>query len=177
MEIFNMKILYGYPLKAMWFSIMLCVASGMSQTAVANGEGVRPPITGGVPFFYYQNLEEAANWYEHKLGLKKTAEKDWVVVFELTPTSYIGLVNASGGSLIPAENKGALLSIEAEQLEAWYEYLKDVPGINMIHGIEEGAYGMIEEFRMSDPGGYIVEFFRWKLSPEQRLHSDIGNQN
>jgi len=32
----------------------------------------------------------------------------------------------------------------------------------MIHGIEDGAGGMIEEFRINDPEGYIIEFFRWR---------------
>ena len=37
----------------------------------------------------------------------------------------------------------------------------------MIHGIESGANGMIEEFRMYDPEGYIVGFFRWHSSREE----------
>lgn len=126
-----------------------------------------PSIAGGVPFFYYHDLNAAANWYENKLGLKRVTDEEWVVIFELTDTSYLGLVNASGGSLIPTENKGALLSIETAELEAWYEKLKDVEGINMIHGIEEGADGMIDEFRMTDPGGYIIEFFRWRSHREE----------
>jgi len=121
-----------------------------------------PSIAAGVPFFYYQNLSAAAAWYKNKLGLKPLTEEDWVVIFELTPTSYIGLVNASGGSLKPSDNKGALLSIETAELKAWWNRLKEVDGINMIHGIQEGADGMIEEFRMYDPEGYMVEFFRWK---------------
>lgn len=157
-------------------TVALLIALVTVQPSIASDGDTPPPITGGVPFFYYNDLKAAADWYENQLGLKKVAEKNWVVVFELTPSSYIGLVNASGGSMVPTEKKGALLSIEAQELEAWYEYLKDKPGVELIHGIEEGASGMIEEFRMEDPGGYIVEFFRWKLTPEQRLHSDIGNQ-
>ena len=126
-----------------------------------------PSITGGVPFFYYNDLNAAANWYEDKIGLTKVTDEEWVVIFKLTDTSYLGLVNASGGSLQPSENKGALLSIETAELEAWYEKLKDVEGINMIHGIEEGGDGMIDEFRMTDPGGYIIEFFRWRDHREE----------
>lgn len=154
--------------------VLVTISIGRPVTASEAAE--RPPITGGVPFFYYENFEEAVDWYENQLGLRKSADKNWVVVFEITPSSYLGVVNASGGSLAPTENKGALLSIEVEELEAWHHYLSGKPGVDLIHGIEEGAYGMIEEFRMKDPGGYIVEFFRWKITPEQRLHSDIGNQ-
>lgn len=126
-----------------------------------------------MPFFYYHDLREAADWYQNKLGLSKLTEEDWVVIFELTDTSYIGLVNATGGTLRPTEEKGALLSIETAELEAWYEKLKNIDGINMIHGIEGDDDGMIEEFRMADPGGYIVEFFRWRSHrPEARRYAD-----
>lgn len=171
-----MKQRYACLSRAVQLGLALIVALSMVQSVNANGNSSHPPIAGGVPFFYYDDLKAAADWYESQLGLKRTADKNWVVVFELTPSSYIGLVNASGGSMVPTEKKGALLSIETEALEEWYEYLKDKPGIDLIHGIEEGASGMIEEFRMKDPGGYIVEFFRWKLTPEQRLYSDMGNQ-
>ena len=125
-------------------------------------DNTNPSIAGGVPFFYYNDLKVAAAWYKNKLGLKPLTEEDWVVIFELTPTSFLGLVNASGGSLRPTANKAALLSIETAELEAWWEKLKDVEGIDMIHGIEDGGEGMIEEFRMNDPEGYIIEFFRWR---------------
>ncbi len=131
-----------------------------------------PPIKAGVPFFYYHNLEEAAAWYEHKLGLKKHADEGWVVIFELNPSSHIGLVNASGGSLLPTKEKGALLSIETDDLEAWYQKLQSTEGINMIHGIEVGGQGLVEEFRMHDPGGYIVEFFRWRVDPKRFMHRE-----
>jgi hypothetical protein len=109
---------------------------------------------------------------ENKLGLETTTKEDWVVILKLTDTSYLGLVNATEGSLEPIENKGAMLSIETAELEAWYEKLKDVDGINMIHGIEESEDGWIEEFRMTDPGGYIIEFFRWRSHrPEATKYS------
>lgn len=140
----------------------MAASCSLALPAAIAGQLPNPSIAGGVPFFYYDDLAEASDWYQNKLGLKKYADEGWVVIFELTPSSYIGLVNATGGSLRPIEEKGALLSIETEELEAWYARLKDVDGINMIHGIEIGAQGLIEEFRMSDPGGYVVEFFRWR---------------
>ncbi len=149
--------------------LLLCLICLFNHSTFASAIEGLPSINAGVPFFYYNDLQKAADWYEHKLGLKKVAHKEWVIIFELTPTSQIGLVNASGGSLEPTDNKGALLSIETNELEAWYERLKSVEGINMIHGIEIGAGGMIEEFRMTDPGGYVIEFFRWKLAPDERM--------
>lgn len=163
-------------LKRIQRNFVLIMVLLMSQTLVSGEDGVRPAITGGMPFFYYKDLQAAADWYENQLGLKRVADKDWVVIFELTPSSFIGLVNASDGSLIPTEDKGALLSILAEDLEGWWDYLKDKPEIDMIHGIEEGAAGMIDEFRMNDPEGYVIEFFRWKIAYEDRFDHHIDSQ-
>jgi catechol 2,3-dioxygenase-like lactoylglutathione lyase family enzyme len=80
--------------------------SGPLRAAAAD----HPRIDAGVPFFYYSDLNQAADWYENKLGLKKIADEDWVVIFALNPYSQIGLVDATGGSLRPIEDKGALLS-------------------------------------------------------------------
>ncbi len=121
-----------------------------------------PSIAGVVPFFYYDNLPEAADWYENKLGFKKVTQEDFVVIFEITKTSQLGLVNATGGTLQPTDKKGVLLSIETAELESWYERLNAVEGINITQGIVENDNGLIEEFRLVDPGGYIIEFFRWR---------------
>ncbi len=153
--------------------LVLCCVSLLSHSAPLVAEPIKnPSVKAGVPFFYYHNLEEAAAWYEHKLGLKKHADEGWVIIFELNPSSHIGLVNASDGSLRPTEEKGALLSIETDDLEAWYKKLQSVEGINMIHGIEVGGQGLIEEFRMRDPGGYVVEFFRWRIDPQRFMQRE-----
>ena len=122
-------------------------------------------ISAGVPFFYYQDLTVAADWYEHTLGLRKVADEGWVAIIEITPTSFIGLVNATDGTLRPTAEKNVLLSIETPDLEAWHEKLTATPGSNITQNIEIGAKGKIEEFRMQDPGGYVVEFFRWRDRP------------
>ena len=154
------------PVILLFFIVNFLLLSPACASNIAH-----PSIAGGVPFFYYNDLNGAADWYQNKLGLKRVTNEEWVVIFELTDTSYIGLVNATGGSLRPTEDKGVVLSIETAELEAWYNKLKDEDGIDMIHGIEVGANGMIEEFRMHDPGGYIVEFFRWRSDrPEARKY-------
>ncbi|PCI51778.1 MAG: hypothetical protein COB49_01045 [Alphaproteobacteria bacterium] len=134
-----------------------------------------PGITATVPFFYYHDLRKAADWYENKLGLVRSVDEKWVVFFTLNGGSRLGLVNASGGSLKPAKDKGVMLSLETEQLEEWYDRLKDDEGVSMIHGIRISSGGMIEEFQIIDPGGYIVEFFRWRGAHASK-YSSQGKQ-
>ena len=148
-------------------SIWLAAALGTAASAAHAGPAVdHPAIASGVPFFYYRDLPAAADWYEHKLGLERTTDEGWVVIFRLTPTSYIGLVNATDGTLHPAVKKGAMLSIETDALDAWYRRLKATDGIDMVSGIEDGAKGMIDKFIVRDPGGYLIEFFRWKKATQ-----------
>lgn len=147
------------------FTTLVAVAlmgKSVLYTPVYGADTANPSISGVVPFFYYDQMDVAADWYEEKLGFERVTDEDWVVIFKIADESYIGLVNATDGSMRPAANKGVMLSIETGELEAWYRKLKELDGINMIQGIEEGAGGMIDEFRLMDPGGYIVEFFRWR---------------
>ncbi len=146
---------------------VLLFAQGFASQPHAN-----PSVAAGVTFFYYDDLDEAADWYENKLGLDKLTDEGWVVIFELTESSHLGLVNATDGSLKPTENKGAMFSIDTVDLEAWYEKLKDVDGINMRQDMQESINGMIEVFSVTDPGGYIIEFFRWRSHrPEATKYS------
>ncbi len=140
--------------------LVTCTAS-LSTTVFAADDG-HPVVTRSLPFFYYNDLPAAADWYRNKLGLKPLTEEDWVVIFELNESSCIGLVKAGSGLLKPTEDKGAIFSIDTPELEAWWDRLKDMEGINIKNGIRTGADGMIESFSVYDPEGYIVEFFRWK---------------
>ena len=140
---------------------MVCLLAWTSAGTAADQKPGNPPITAGVPFFYYSDLRQAVDWYQNKLGLEILTDKEWVVIFRVNDGSYVGLVNATGGSLKPTAEKGVILSIETEDLEGWWNKLKDVEGINVVHGIEVGAQGMVQEFRVQDPGGYVIEFYRW----------------
>lgn len=140
--------------------LVTCTAS-LSTTVFAADDG-HPVVTRSLPFFYYNDLPAAADWYRNKLGLKPLTEEDWVVIFELNESSCIGLVKAGSGLLKPTGDKGAIFSIDTPELEAWWDRLKDMEGINIKNGIRAGADGMIESFSVYDPEGYIVEFFRWK---------------
>lgn len=162
--------MFGKTVKATMLGLVaaLMIGTGHAQAEAAASAPAapaaakaQPQVTAGVPFFYYQDLPKAADWYENKLGLRKVTDRGWVVIFEITPSSYIGLVNATGGTFRPAEHKAAMLSIETQDVDAWWNHLKDVKGINITQGIEIGAHGMIREFRMVDPGGYVVEFYSW----------------
>jgi len=95
------------------------------------------------------------------------------VIVEIAPGRQLALVDGERGTLSPTPEKGALLVIETDALEEWYAYVSAIEGIDwyqygldfrqgveLKHGIMD--HGTIEEFRILDPEGYIIEFFRWK---------------
>ena len=69
--------------------ILGLIVSVMLFAQACASDNSNPSIAAGVPFFYYNDLNAAANWYENKIGLKKVTEEEWVVIFELTDTSYM----------------------------------------------------------------------------------------
>lgn len=76
-----------------------------------------PAVTAIAPNFYYHDLEAARGWYVDKLGFKPVFLSDWLVMVEVAPGMEIALVDGDQGSLKPVEDKGAMLTIETEELE------------------------------------------------------------
>lgn len=65
-----------------------------------------------------------------KLGFRSIFDAGWVVIVEIEPGMQIALVDGVRGTLNPTEETGALLVIDTDALEEWYEY---VSGINGLH--------------------------------------------
>jgi hypothetical protein len=131
-----------------------------------------PPIDALTPNFYYDDVEAAKRWWVDRLGFRMMIDLGWVAIVELQPGMQIALVDGERGTLRAVEEKGALLVIETEALEAWYEHVAAIDDIDwyeypsnprrtrLPNGLME--HPEIHEFRIVDPGGYIIEFFRWK---------------
>ena len=57
-----------------------------------------------------------------------------------------------------------MLSLVTEEVDAWYEQLKDKEELKFLKDIGDG--GPIRSFLLEDPGGYTVEFYQWLEAPE-----------
>jgi catechol 2,3-dioxygenase-like lactoylglutathione lyase family enzyme len=122
-----------------------------------------PGLKGTVTFFYYHDLDAAAAFYERVLGRPRQMFTGWCAFFDLWPGARLGLVDAAAGSQrpVPGDNKGALLSLEVEDLPACLERMKALGVAAPSAVLERGAEGHTWEFKVRDPGGYRVEFFSW----------------
>ncbi|MFQ5660792.1 MAG: VOC family protein [Gammaproteobacteria bacterium] len=150
------------PIPALLILFIIVAASDVLSVEVSD----LPSVEASVPFFYYNNLEAAKEWYEHKMGWRKVTDYGWFAVFKVTPTSYLGLIGTEEGGLPPTAKKNGLLSISTNDLGAWYARLARIPNIKFLNGIKTAARGLVEEFKVEDPEGYVIEFFRWRAGPE-----------
>lgn len=122
-----------------------------------------PGYDGAITFFYYDALEPAICWYRDVIGLEPVMIEDWMALFQITPNHRLGLVGSAEGSQSPiaGANKGTMLSIETDCLEQWYRRLQEAGVDGLDQGFQPGCRGRTIEFRVRDPGGYHIEFFRW----------------
>jgi predicted enzyme related to lactoylglutathione lyase len=119
-----------------------------------------PPISGQVTFLYYNDLPRAALFYGKTLGLPAKLDLDWVKMFQVSPTSLVGLVDATSGTHRPAEAKPVMVSLVVEDVDAWYAYLKG-QGVEIARPPRDSERSGVRAFGFKDPEGYTLEVFAW----------------
>ncbi len=119
-----------------------------------------PGIDSQVTFLNFKDLNKAEEYYGKTLGLKKTFDQGWVRIFQISTTSYVGLVDETRGSHKSSENKPVMLSIVTSDVESWYEVLT-AKGIKIISELSDSGSIPVKAFLIEDPEGYTVEFFQW----------------
>lgn len=126
-------------------------------------DGAAPHVAAVLTMFYYQDVDRAAAWYEDKLGFRRLMQTTGFVLFEVSGVAQLALIGAGHGSQQPiaGSGKGAILSIETEDLEGWHALLfaREVEGTGT--GLQVGGGGRTVEFKVQDPEGYTIEFFEW----------------
>ncbi|MGI9264685.1 MAG: VOC family protein, partial [Gammaproteobacteria bacterium] len=124
-----------------------------------------PSLAAQTTMFYYKDIEPASYFYGELLGLEKTLDLTWVKFYRTGPASNVGLVTeGDGGWHKVQESNAVMLSLVTEEVDAWYEQLKDKDGITFLKEIGDG--GPVRSFLLEDPGGYTVEFYQWLDAPE-----------
>lgn len=134
-----------------------------------SGRRMLPRIGGVMTIFYYEDVAPAIAFYEHVLGFEKVLDLGWGATFRVAGQSFLTVVDSEGGSqrAIAGPNKGAILSIETDDLAAWRAKLESAGVISLEADLKSGCDGRSIEFHVRDPGDYVVEFFQW-LDPPPR---------
>jgi catechol 2,3-dioxygenase-like lactoylglutathione lyase family enzyme len=126
-----------------------------------------PRIGGVMTIFYYDSIASVVGFYEDLLRFERVLDHGWVTIFRIRDGCFLALVEGDAGSqtAIAGTNKGAMLSIEADDLAGWHNRLRESGADFMGIGLDWGCDGRTIEFRVRDPGGYTIEFLEWVDPP------------
>jgi catechol 2,3-dioxygenase-like lactoylglutathione lyase family enzyme len=124
------------------------------------------PFVANNAFFYYNNLERAAQFYAQTLGFRRVADYGKACTFQIAASSFLTLVDITMSSMhSPDEPKSVTLSCVVDDVEGWYRYLSGqrVP-IHRELTVQPGQPR--DGFVALDPEGYFLEFERFNDHPE-----------
>ena len=123
-----------------------------------------PKIDEQITMLYYseEDFARAAEFYAKDLQLTATFDDDWVKIYKLTDTAFIGVVmDSEGGFHHPNKESAVMVSIVSKDVDKWYAAIKNAKNVKIEHEIYDSTTAPIRAFLIRDPGGYTVEFFQW----------------
>jgi catechol 2,3-dioxygenase-like lactoylglutathione lyase family enzyme len=120
-------------------------------------------------FFYYADVEAAADFYRQILGLRLTADYGFAKIMEVGPKSFITLVDASKGLHAADEPKTTAIALITDQLDEWWDYIR-TQDVELKSDEFNAVAGRAHHgFVVLDPEGYLLEFERFNDHEENRL--------
>lgn len=119
-------------------------------------------------FLYYKDLDRATQFYTKTLGMELLADYTMARILRITSDSYLILVDATKGMHTADEPKTVALALLTNQLEQWYNYLKE-EGVTIKYDYKPKAGSAHDGFVAVDPEGYLLEFETFNQHPENEL--------
>jgi predicted enzyme related to lactoylglutathione lyase len=122
-------------------------------------------VQANIVFLYYRDVPAAQRFYEDVIGLTLTVDQGFSKIYQVSPTSFIGLVDESQGLHRASEAKAVTVSFVTEQIDEWYAYLQS-KGVKVRGPIGNAARHPTRGFVAYDPEGYYLEFERFLDHPQ-----------
>ena len=148
-------------------------ASAESQTAPKG----RPPaltVQANIGFLDYRDVPAAQQFYEDIIGLPLPVDQGFAKIYQVSPTSFIGLVDEAQGLHRASEAKAVTVSFVTERIDQWYEYLVS-KGVRMRGPVSNATRHPTRGFVAYDPEGYFLEFETFLDDPQNAaLRRAIG---
>ncbi len=134
-------------------------------------------IQANLVFFYYPDLDEAENFYGNLLGFEKVLDYGFARIFQMSPSTFIGLVDETKGMHDPSESKSVTLSFITDELDQWYRYLTE-RSVPMHRQLNDSSRIPIRGFVAIDPAGYFLEYETFLRHPQNKLlHEHLAPSN
>lgn len=119
---------------------------------------------GQITFFYYNDLERADDFYSTIMEFEKVIDLSYARVFKITEGAHIGIVNSEEGYLKPSKDKPVMLTIIVENIESWFNNLKE-KGINVKEGMVRRKKPDMTTLLIKDPEDYVIEILQFNKKP------------
>jgi predicted enzyme related to lactoylglutathione lyase len=154
-----------------WHRVAAAAIAVMGMAAVPSAQEakVTKPASLGVQanivFLYYKDVPAAQRFYEDVIGLTLAVDQGFSKIYQVSPTSFIGLVDESQGLHRASEAKAVTVSFVTEQIDEWYAYLQS-KGVKMRGPIGNATRHPTRGFVAYDPEGYFLEFERFLDDPQ-----------
>ena len=110
-----------------------------------------------ITFLTHEDMKAGDHFYREVLGLPLIEDQGWAKVYRIHGTANVGIVEARRGPVEKPVGSGTLLSIVVEDVDAWYERLKDEPSIEILGPPTMVLDIPVYSFFLKDPAGYHVE--------------------
>ena len=132
-----------------------------------NPKSYRTPrnIQANLVFLYYKDLNKAQDFYQNILGLNLAADYGFAKLFQISPTSFLGLVDENEGMHKSTEPKTVTLAFVTEEIDEWYNYLL-TKGVKMRGQVGNATRHPTRGFVAYDPEGYFLEFETFLDDPQ-----------
>jgi len=130
----------------------------------------------GITFLTYENLEVGDYFYRRVLGLPLIEDQGWARVYRIHGSAHVGIVEARRGPVEAPVGSGTLISIVVEDVDAWYEHLKNEASIEIIAPPSMVADIPVTSFFLKDPGGYSIEIQAFTDTAIQQRFGHISGQ-
>ncbi|WP_421763965.1 VOC family protein [Ekhidna sp.] len=135
-----------------------------------------------VTHLYYENIDEAKNFYQEVLGLQSTDSNRFMI-----SEDAILQLHAMDQDHPRGQAKSTAIAFLTDQLPEWYSYIQE-QGVPIKYTYKPREGGPHDGFVAIDPGGYLLEFEQFKQHPENelfmaylekapRIQTDIENLN
>lgn len=121
-------------------------------------------IQSQITFLYYDDVEPIAEFYANVVGLTLVEDQQWAKIFQVSQTSFIGIVDGERGFRKPKSESAVLCTFAVPDVMTWYDHLV-AQGVKILK--EPNTYDEIQVqcFFFEDPGGYAIEVQAF-LKPE-----------
>ena len=145
-------------------ALLLSLLGGVVLSAHAQAPAPgRPPALGvqaNIVWLYYKDVPAAQRFYENVIGLTLMVDQGFAKVYQVSPTSFVGVVDEAQGLHRASDTKPVTVSFVTEQIDQWYDYLVS-KGVKMRGPVGDARRHPTRGFVAYDPEGYFLEFERF----------------